>query len=58
MKSILRGERMGFHTSLARSVVRMVEAADRSLTAGGREVTLDRAGIADQLDPRRELALA
>ena len=58
VRSSLRGERMGFHTSLARSVVRMVEAADRSLMAGGREVTLDPAGIADQLDTRRELALA
>ena len=35
VRSSLRGERMGFHTSLARSVVRMVEAADRSLIAGG-----------------------
>ncbi len=58
VRSIRRGEQMGFHTSLARSVVRIVEAADRSLLAGGREVTLDPAGIADQLDPRREFALA
>jgi predicted dehydrogenase len=58
VRSSLRGERMGFHTSLARSVVRMVEAADRSLIAGGREVTLDPAGISDQLDSHRELALA
>jgi predicted dehydrogenase len=58
VRSILRDERMSFHTSLARSVVRIVEAADRSLMAGGREVTLDPAGIADQLDTRREFALA
>jgi predicted dehydrogenase len=56
--SILRDDRMVFHTSLARSVVRIVEAADRSLIAGGQEVTLDPAGVADQLAARRELALA
>jgi predicted dehydrogenase len=51
-------ETMEFHTALARSVVRIVEAADRSLVQGGREVTLDHGGIGEQLTARRELALA
>ena len=38
--SIRRGDRMLEHTELARSVVRLVDAADRSLRDGGREVTL------------------
>jgi predicted dehydrogenase len=58
VKSILQDDRMEFHTGLARSVVRMVEAADRSLIAGGELVTLDPADIADQLAARRELVLA
>ena len=49
---------MGFHTALARSVVRIVEAADRSLREGGREIKLDSADIMDTLSARRELALA
>ena len=32
---------MEFHTALARSVVRIVEAADRSLIDGGREISLE-----------------
>jgi predicted dehydrogenase len=51
-------EGMEFHTALARSVVRIVEAADRSLHEGGREVTLDHGDIGQQLIARRELALA
>lgn len=51
-------EEMGFHTALARSVVRIVEAADESLLQGGREVTLDHGDIGEQLTARRELALA
>ena len=55
----VQGEReMGFHTALARSVVRIVEAADRSLMDGGREVVLDHGDIGEQLAGRRELALA
>ena len=40
---------MKFHTVLARSVVRIVEAADRSLLEGGRDIFLSSADIADQL---------
>jgi hypothetical protein len=49
---------MQFHTALARSVVRIVEAADRSLNQGGREVSLDSSEINDQLNARPALALA
>jgi hypothetical protein len=40
---------MEFHTALARSVVRMVEAADHSLALGGQSVELDFTGIGDKL---------
>jgi predicted dehydrogenase len=56
--AIRAGERMEFHTALARSVVRIVEAADRSLSLGGREVALDPGDIGDQLAVRRSFALA
>lgn len=56
--AIRSGHEMGFHTALARSVVRIVEAADHSLLQGGREVTLDAGDIEEQLTARRELALA
>jgi predicted dehydrogenase len=58
VKAIRGGDRMEFHTALARSVVRIVEAADRSLMAGGVEVSLDHSDVGDQLAGRRELALA
>jgi predicted dehydrogenase len=50
-------ERLEFHTALARSVVRIVEAADQSLLSGGRAVSLDPADIGNQLVARR-VALA
>ncbi len=56
VNAINTGDPMEFHTTIARSVVRIVEAADRSLQAGGREVSLDHADIARQLTVRRELA--
>lgn len=46
---------MEFHTALARSVVRVVEAADRSLVDGGREVPVEAGDISDELTARREL---
>src|SRR5450755_478587 len=58
VKAIRGGDRMEFHTALARSVVRIVEAADGSLMAGGVEVSLDHSDVGDQLAGRRELALA
>jgi predicted dehydrogenase len=41
LKAVRGGHKMEFHTALARSVVRIVEAADRSLTEGGREIGLE-----------------
>jgi predicted dehydrogenase len=62
VSAIRSGERMLFHTAVARSVVRIVEAADQSLCLGGREVSLQHEDIDDQLaeisqaGDRRELA--
>ncbi len=56
--AISNGETMEFHTALARSVVRIVEAADQSLLQGGREISLDSADINEQLTERPALALA
>jgi predicted dehydrogenase len=58
VKAIQADDRMDFHIALARSVVRIVEAADRSLQSGGREVKLDVADISDQLASGQALALA
>ena len=58
LQAIRSGETMEYHTALARSVVRIVEAADRSLSAGGREISLDHSEISGQLSARRALALA
>jgi predicted dehydrogenase len=51
------GGRMEFHTALARSVVRMVEAADRSLALGGQAIELDHADV-DRGVFERRVALA
>ncbi len=56
IQAIRTGGRLDFHTALARSVVRMVEAAEDSVKLGGRSVDLDYAGMAQTL-PARELAL-
>jgi predicted dehydrogenase len=39
--AIRSGEKMEYHTAIARSVVRLVEAADRSLREGGREIVVE-----------------
>ena len=52
------GEPMEFHTALARSVVRMVVAADRSLQLGGQEVVLDHSDVSENLADTGALALA
>ena len=49
VRAIRSGERMERHTALARGVVQMVEAADRSLQLGGVEVPLDRGLSVDEL---------
>jgi predicted dehydrogenase len=56
VKAIQTDDHMEFHTAIARSVVRIVEAADQSLRAGGRAISLDHSGIGNQLAVRRELA--
>lgn len=53
--AVQSGTGMEFHTALACSVVRIVEAADQSLYEGGREIALDGDGISDALAARREL---
>jgi predicted dehydrogenase len=39
--AVRSGERMQYHTAIARNVVRLVEAADRSLRQGGREIAVE-----------------
>jgi len=56
VSAIRSGERMRFHTAVARSVVRIVEAADFSLKQGGQEVSLEHGDIGGQLVGHRELA--
>jgi predicted dehydrogenase len=56
VSAIRAGSRMEFHTALARSVVRIVEAADRSLLQGGTEEFLDHGDVGVQLAARHELA--
>jgi predicted dehydrogenase len=58
VQAVRAGEPMEFHMALARSVVRMVEAADRSLKLGGAEVSLAADDGADSLSLGRALALA
>jgi predicted dehydrogenase len=57
VRAVASGERMEFHTALARSVVRMVEAADQSLRTG-REVVLDESAGSESLIVQRGFALA
>jgi predicted dehydrogenase len=58
VKAIQTDDQMAFNAAIARSVVRIVEAADESLRYGGREVSLDHGDIAAQLTAPRELAAA
>ena len=47
--AVRTGAEMRFHTALARSVVRMIEAAEHSLMSGGESVELDHSDVADTL---------
>lgn len=58
VNSIRSDDTMEFNTALARSVVRIVEAADRSLLQGGREIRLDTDGVSEQLAASGGLVLA
>jgi hypothetical protein len=55
VQAVRTGRPLEFHTLLARSVVRMIEAAECSLAQGGRSIELDQSGIGDRF---RELAPA
>jgi predicted dehydrogenase len=57
VNAIRTDDRMEFHTALARSVVRIVEAADLSLVQGGREVSLNHADISHHLVARSDRVL-
>jgi predicted dehydrogenase len=55
--AIRSGEKMEYHTAIARSVVRLVEAADRSLQEGGREITVEPDTGENNLTAARGLAV-
>jgi predicted dehydrogenase len=55
--AVRSGARMEYHTQLARSVVRLVDAADRSLREGGHEITLEADTGAARLSAARGLAV-
>jgi predicted dehydrogenase len=56
--AISRDERKDEELALARAVVRIVEAADSSLTNGGDEVKLDHSDLARRFSPHPQLAIA
>lgn len=56
--SIRVGRQMEYHTALAQSVVRIVEAADRSMQNGGVEQELDHLRVTEQLSAVRDVAFA
>lgn len=56
--AVRSGRRLEYHTALARSVVRILEAADTSLASGGREIELDHGDVAQEFAARRYAALA
>jgi predicted dehydrogenase len=55
--AIRAGERMEYHTAIARSVVRMADAADRSLREGGREIAVEQDLSEKQFTASRGLAV-
>lgn len=50
-------DRMEYHTAIARSVVRLVDAADRSLREGGREIAVEHDLSQSQFTAARGLAV-
>jgi predicted dehydrogenase len=56
VNAIRTGQRMEFHTAVAQSVVKIVEAADQSLRAGGTEVFVAHDSSGRQLPSQRDLA--
>ena len=55
--AIRSGERMDYHTAIALSVVRLAEAADRSLREGGREIAVEQDMGENHLIAARGLAV-
>jgi predicted dehydrogenase len=55
--AIRSGKRMEYHTAIARSVVCLVEAADRSLREGGREIAVEQGMSENHLLAGRGLAV-
>jgi predicted dehydrogenase len=55
--AVRSGAQMEYHTAIARSVVRLVEAADRSLREGGREIAVDKDISENHLNAARGLAV-
>jgi predicted dehydrogenase len=53
INSVRDGSRMEFHTAIARSVVRLVDAADQSLRLGGQEISLRQEDVSAQLASSR-----
>jgi predicted dehydrogenase len=58
LRAVRTGDRLEFHTGLAQSVVRIVEAADSSLRLGGREVSLESVPADDRHQARPEAVAA
>jgi predicted dehydrogenase len=56
--AIRTGDSMRYHITLARNVVRITEAADRSLLAGGEQILIDSAGSATLPALRSEARVA
>ena len=56
IQAIRAGDLMEYHTTLARSVVRIAEAADESLRLGGAQVVPGGQGVTTQIAPRRGIA--
>jgi predicted dehydrogenase len=52
------GDRMEFHSALARSVVRMIEAADKSLALGGKTIELEQDDLSLALTDPHGVAFA
>ncbi len=50
-------EKMEYHTAIACSVVRLLDAADRSLRAGGREIAVEQDSTENHLTAARGLAV-
>lgn len=57
IKAVREGDRMEFHTAIARSVVRLVDAADQSLRQGGTEISLQQEDVRAQLASSRLAAV-